>query len=139
MAVKSNTIEPQAKHYLSDQAVNDVFSWCSRLGAADESGETPISRMTTEQRSKLAAQIDDFRDRLSQDGQVSKNTGKLKPLHPEHTRIMSFVQNRGGKLAKMYTALNVTRKLISDTDPSIAPRVKAEDESRSLVADLFTV
>lgn len=123
----AKTAEPVAAVTLTPAAVKDFCKTCSDLTNKDADGDIPLTLMSHDQLVKLANQLDDFRDRLSDAN------------HPEHTRIVSWAQNRAGSIKILFTAINTTRKMISDIDADIPQRAKAVDTSRDVVNSIFNV
>jgi hypothetical protein len=127
MAFANKTAEPVAKTTLTPAAVKEFCNTCSLLTNEDKDGNIPLTLMSHDQLVELASNLDDFRDRLSDVN------------HPEHTRIVSWAQNRAGSIKILFTAINTTRKMISEVDETIAPRAKAVDTSLDVVNSIFNV
>lgn len=118
MTTNSNSTrlpEPVAAVKLTPAAVAKFCASAAKLTNPDGSGVIPLAQMSHDERVQLAARLDDFRDRLTQ------------PSHPMHTRIANFARNRKGLVRITLTAINVTRKKISEVDELIPPRELAPD------------
>lgn len=108
-------VEPVAAVKLTPAAVAKFCASAARLTNPDANGLIPLAQMSHDERVQLAARLDDFRDRITD------------TKHPMHTRIANFAKNRRGLVRITLTAINVTRKKISDLDELIPPRELAPD------------